>query len=336
MGKGDMAVDFSNKIKAKIKSNGKRAVPSMYYFRIMPGYELFCRLMESYPKDAVMFLCPYAGTGDVYLACLYMTAYAKKEQIKDFVVAVIGGSNFKVASLFSFKNVIKISQQEADSLVRLCMFLDKSSDRLRLMHHQPPQCYCGILEMMRNIHDLNFTDLFLYNVFNVDLYNDREEPVFDYLSENIEKLFIENRLVPGKTVILSPYVNTLPSLPWWVWVNIAHKLKDKGYVVCTNCGSPDEYPINGTIPLRFDYKISVPVIENCGYFLGIRNGFCDIISSAKCKKIIIYQPYLFWGSGTNFDYFSLKKIGMCDDAVELSYQGVEFLKLIDDIMEQFE
>ena len=119
-------------------------------------------------------------------------------------------------------------------------------------------------------------------------------------------------------------------------MNIAEKLKNRGYVVCTNCGSPAELPINGTIPLRFGFDISVPVLEKCGYFVGIRSGFCDIISSADCKKIIVYQPYLFWGSGTNYDYFSLNKIGFCGDAIELEYEGVEFLDLIERIIYEIE
>lgn len=105
-------------------------------------------------------------------------------------------------------------------------------------------------------------------------------------------------------------------------------------MVCTNCGSPNEKEIEGTVALRFSYDISVPVIEKCGFFIGIRSGFCDVISTAKCKKIIIYQPYIFWGEGTNLDYFSLNKNKFCNDAIEIEYEGVEFLKLIDQIVGQ--
>ena len=132
--------------------------------------------------------------------------------------------------------------------------------------------------------------------------------------------------------MLSPYVNTLPAIPPWVWVELAKRLKLEGYVVGTNCGGPSEKAVEGTIELRFDYDISVPVLEKCGYFIGIRSGFCDIVSSAKCKKIIIYQPYIFWGDGSNLDYFSLNKNELCDDAIEIEYVGIQFYKMIDQII----
>lgn len=325
-------MNISEKIKQKLKRNGKLGAKAAFKARITPGYNVFKRIMTSKDCNEKMFLCPYAGTGDVYLASMYMNAFAKANEIENFVVVVIGNANFKIASLFGFKRVVKISQEDADYLIRLVMFLGEENDRIVVMHHHPPQMHCGILENMRNINKINFTDLFLTNVFHLDLYKDKQLPQFNYSSPQINDLFIKNNLIEGKTVILSPYVNTLSGLPWWVWVNIAQKLKDFGFVVCTNCGTPSEQPINGTIPLYFGYDISVPMLEKCGYFVGIRSGFCDVVSSAACKKIIIYQPYLFWGAGTNYDYFSLNKIGFCNDAIEFEYEGVEFYDLIDRVI----
>ena len=202
------------------------------------------------------------------------------------------------------------------------------------MHHDPTQNYCGILENLRNINETKFIDMYIHNIFMCDIVKDREFPKFNYTSKKINDLFIKYRLEPNNTVILSPYVNTLPAIPWWVWIELAKKLKMAGYMVCTNCGSPNEKEIEGTVALRFSYDISVPVIEKCGFFIGIRSGFCDVISTAKCKKIIIYQPYIFWGEGTNLDYFSLNKNKFCNDAIEIEYEGVEFLKLIDQIVGQ--
>lgn len=325
-------MNVSEKIKKILKNNGKIGAKAAFKARILPDYNVFERIMGSKSEDEKMFLCPYAGTGDVYLAGMYMNAFAKANDIKSFVVVVIGNANFRIASLFGFKEVVKISQGDADYLIRLVMFLGEENNRIVVMHHCPPQMHCGILENMRNINEINFTDLFINNVFHLDLYRDRQLPQFDYSGPQIDELFIKNNLVEGKTVVFSPYVNTLSGLPWWVWSNVAQKLKELGFVVCTNCGASDEQPINGTIPLYFGYDISVPLLERCGYFVGIRSGFCDVISSAACKKIIVYQPYLFWGQGTNYDYFSLNKIGFCDDAIEFEYEGVEFYDLIDKII----
>ena len=32
----------------------------------------------------------------------------------------------------------------------------------------------------------------------------------------------------------------------------------------------------------------MPLLEYAGYFIGLRSGFCDIVSSAKCRKVVIY------------------------------------------------
>lgn len=315
------------------KKSVKSIIDTIFDTEVLAGANLYDDIMYQLPKDCKIYLCPYAGTGDVYLASMYMKAYAARNNHENFCVIVVGKANHRVALLFKFSYVISVTQSEADSLLRLYMMLGEDCS-IKLMHHDPPKMWCGILENFRNINGLHFVDLFMANVFHLDPIADRQLPSFDYVSEKIEELFEENKLEENNTVILSPYVNTLPPLPQWVWTNLAGKLKKRGYVVCTNVGGPDEAEIPGTIPLQFGFDISVPVLEKCGYFVGIRSGLCDIISSAKCKKIIIYQPYLFWGEGTNWDYFGLNKIGFCDDAVELSYEGVEFLDLIDEILEK--
>ena len=310
----------------------KSEILDVYKGVILSGVYIWERLTGGFLSDTKIFLCPYAGTGDVYLAALYINAFAKKNKIDDFVVAVIGTSNYKIISLFDFEKKEKLTQEEADNLVRLSMFLGEYNDKIILMHHDAPQEYSGILENMRNINGLDFRDLYLYNVFGYEVENTVEKPVFDYNDEKIGKIFKENKLVEGKTVVISPYVTTLPSLPNWVWKEVARELNEEGYTVCTNCGRDDEDAIEGTIPLYFDYKIAVPLLEKCGFFVGIRSGFCDVISSAKCRKIIIYQPYLFWGDGTNYDYFCMNKIGLCNDAIEFDYEGIAFLDLIDRVV----
>ncbi len=294
---------------------------------INPGLSLYKAILEDKSEDYVLFLCPYAGTGDVYLSGMYIKSFAQKNNIINYIVLVIGEGNRKVISLFDFENIVKITQQEADCLIRLAMFLDDDK-HIVIIHHDAPQVYFGILENFRNINDLNFTDLFVNVVFGHSPESGKQLPCFRFDHERISAIFSKYDLQPGKTVVLSPYAKTLYLLPEWVWVKIASLLSSKGYTVVTNVGGEFEKPVEGTRAVYFDYDISVPFLEKCGYFIGIRSGLCDVISSARCKKIIIYQPYLFWGEATAFEYFSLNSIGFCDDAIELQYDGIEFLELI--------
>ncbi len=312
-------------------------INDVYVGSLKPASEIYENIMSEYTyKDCKLFLCPYAGTGDVYLVCLYIKQFAKKNNINHYVLAVIGQANYKVAKLFEIQNIIKISQEEADKLTYLYMAICDEFKDIVLLHHDPIQNYCGILENFRNVNNTNFMDMYIYNVFKGLTIQDKILPKFNYESKRIKDLIFKHRIEEGNTVVLSPYVNTLPPIPWWVWRQLAERLKMHGYMVCTNCGSPTEKAIEGTIPLHFDYDISVPILEKCGYFVGIRSGFCDIISSAKCKKIIVYQPYIFWGEGDNLDYFSLNINGFCNDAIEIEYEGIQFTKLIDDIVQNIE
>ncbi|MBP8969550.1 MAG: hypothetical protein KBG42_09755 [Lachnospiraceae bacterium] len=296
---------------------------------LYPGLDVYNRIKSE--SDEKIFLCPYAGTGDVYMASMYLQNYVSDKGIKSYVLAVIGQGNIKVAKLFNISKIVSVSQIEADSLIRLTMFLGDSCNDIEVLHHDAPQVHFGILENFRNINGFHFTDLFVNAVFGHSPDVCSQKPSFSYDNDEIESLFDKYKLKKGKTVVLSPYANTLSLLPKWIWEDLTDDLIDKGYSVVTNCGCPGEIPVRGTIPVFFDYSISVPFIEKCGYFVGIRSGLCDVISSARARKIIVYQPYVFWGEGTPYDYFSLNRIGFCSDALELEYEGVEFLDLVKQI-----
>ena len=65
-------------VKGKIKNSEKFAIDAIYRSRIYPGLSLYNKLQSKYSTDTYIFLCPYVGTGDVYLASLYMENYALK------------------------------------------------------------------------------------------------------------------------------------------------------------------------------------------------------------------------------------------------------------------
>ena len=273
-------------------------------------------------------ICPYKGTGDVYLACALLSTYLS-DQKKDTSVCVIGKSSANVVKLFEFENVFSLSQHDIDHLMTLVSFLGEEDLNAIILHPDPPNARYGISEHLRNYNGLNFKDLFAAGIFNdVNLVCDI--PSFDNCLNEVKDFFNKNKLLAGKTVIISPYVNTLGALPAWFWIELVDKLNSRGYTVCTNCG-PNESPVYGTIKLDIPYAKLKMYYEFAGYFISSRNGLCDIISSFKMIKVIIYQPNLYWGCGGNIDFFSLNSMGLCDDAIEIEYSGVEFLQLMEDV-----
>lgn len=190
----------------KIRENS--IVDNIFKDCIIPGYEKYEEIINELPDDSYLYLCPYAGTGDVYLSCMYMNAYANKQNHKNFCVVVVGKANYKVAMLFKFQYIVSISQVEADCLVRLSMVLGKDDEHIKIMHHDAPQLHTGILENLRNINEINFNDLYLNNVFQLQL-KDRQMPHFNYDTVDIENVFDKYNLKKGKTVVISPYALSL-------------------------------------------------------------------------------------------------------------------------------
>ena len=70
----------------------------------------------------------------------------------------------------------------------------------------------------------------------------------------------------------------------------------------------------------FPLDIAPQIIEEAGVFVGVRSGFCDVISGTKAKKVILYDKSNRFYMGSAFEYFSLRGMKLCDDAVEIEYE----------------
>ena len=306
-----------------------------YYLYRRKGEKIYSRIKKKYGVDSYLVLCPYPGTGDAYIAAMNMKTYAQVHQISKIVWIVIGKPNQKIIQLFGYNNIEMISQHEMHSLVKFLLLLGVDETKILLAHPSSPYMHYGINDMMRNYGGLDFADMYSYGVFELPN-TDKVHAEFACKSDYVEKIIKKNQLPKGKTVIIAPYANTLDSLPGWFWRKLVENLKNKGYCVLTNCNGTTEPVVCGTKGVFIPYKDLKLFLEYCGYFIGVRSGLCDIISSLVCKKIIIYQPYCFWGPAGNYEYFSMKKMKISEDAIELSYKGIEFLELMKQIIAQLE
>ena len=56
--------------------------------------------------------------------------------------------------------------------------------------------------------------------------------------------------------------------------------------------------------------------------ISIRSGLCDIISGTECRKIILYpEGKKTDGISSYKEFFSLEKMGICSDAIEIEIQN---------------
>lgn len=284
------------------------------------GKKIHDRIRKKY-GDMPIFVCPYTGTGDIYLIGTFWKEYTQANHLDDYVFLVLTKACEKVTRLFSIKNVMIFnSKAESVYLIRYYM-LCPDKVNLKLLNDSWGQVHTNSLEWFRGYRGLWFTELFRKFVFNLPDTSHPRHPMFRNAEEEIRRLFDQYQLQAGHTVVLSPYSNTLADLSEGFWEQLAEKLQETGFCVCTNCGGDAEPAIKGTEGVFFPLDIAPQVIEAAGYFIGIRSGFCDVISNAKARKIILYQSEERFYNGSTFEYFSLQMMGLSEDSVEIQFSA---------------
>ena len=298
------------------------------------GLKLYRELLAKYPEHQ-MCPAPYSGTGDVYVAAMILKEYAKRNGIEQYFVPVIGKSNVKICSLFGIE-AVPFSKSEMRDLVKFLSFAGITESETFILHHDHPSIPTGFMDRMRNVKGIDFFSMYLSGVFRSNDRTMAAAPQFDRRAEVIDKLFTDHGLIKGKTILLAPYTYTLPKMNPAFWEQLAEELRKKGYTLCTNCSSKEEKPIRGTVPLFVPYSQIVPFLEEAGGVIAIRSGLCEVLSSARCRKVILYLDGFHWNGRDSRDYFSLNRMGLCSDAEEYSYQNrVEQMQLADTIAQTF-
>lgn len=288
-----------------------------FFEEVLRGYYTY-RKIKHKTNGAKIFLQYYQGTGDVYLSSAYLKyCEQKKDKIENSVFAVTGTNAYKVASLMKIKSVpiIKLSEKEAYSLVHLTRFMGVSCVDITYLHYMSdyPMYTCFFIKLT-GLHGIGFMDLYRELVF------DGEE--FDLPAPQ----WIKGSRAAGKKnkILLAPVANSIAEGPGnSFWYRLAKELKLSGYEVYSNIVM-EEKPIEGTNPVFIPYGELSLFLDQNAIFIGYRSGLCDLIAPLKCKKIILY-PKSCWpvygglDIGSTLDIFSLNKMGICNDAIEIEY-----------------
>lgn len=230
----------------------------------------------------------------------------------------------KICDLFGFSKFERAEREEIVALEYLYMFLGKDAGMIKVMQMWDWTFHLN-RDRIRFCEEFTFMDTFRSYIFHFDDKETPEFPCFNNNQDMIRKEFEVKGLEKGNTVILAPFAYSLEHPPKEFWRCLTGYLSEMGKKVVVNIdpasihGKEENY-ISGIPEISFDLREGVPCLEYAGIFIGMRSGLCDIISSAKCKKIILYPQV----SGIDYDrhrpdkaFSSLEAMGLCDEVTEL-------------------
>lgn len=346
-----MSVVHDTAIKRRIKSGDCQFIRIYKVFKddVLHGYDVYKKIIRQFGVNVKILYTVPLGTGDYYLCGLFLRDYLRSNNITNyiFVIPEKGGER-RASELFEvykgheyfYPNLSFGKDFYSGGLLGTDIFYrDGKRTLIQYLHHRPATnkwpSFRLTADKLQGYKGLNMVDCYLWFGFDYgDTVPLRDHAVFNSHEYVYEKYFYKTGLVVGKTILLSPYSTGLKKyeLPKDFWVLLVNYFKEKGYICVTNCFGNEE-PITGSSGVAIPYSDSVPFTDLCGTYIGIRSGLCDIISSSKCKKIIIHTyEAKYWPNGNSISYTGLNDMGICEDAIELEYRVEDgFNKIIERI-----
>jgi len=280
-----------------------------YISKVTEGEKRYMEIREKYPNTRI-YVCPYPGTGDLYLVGMYLKDRLKYDEIENCVIVVTSGSCNRILSLFHLESELKETivlknREEAEQLLAYTRGIGSENANTWILNNDG-----GVIDLgyMSGCKGLDFNTLFQKVVF----YADERRSCEKMCGQSADAIFETYYLKKGKTILLSPYVNTINGVSRDVWIALAAKLKEKGYDVCTNVSNDTESAIEGTQGIFIPYAQIMDFLDKAGGFIGFRSGLCDIISSSNAKKVILYPKERAYVHTTYYNYFSLERMGIAN------------------------
>lgn len=289
---------------------------------IRKGNDIYEGIIAKYPEilkaqSGRLYICPYVGNGDIYLIGQFLEEHRKMFEIEHCAITVVGAVCEKIGKMFRWTNIEPLTQAESDSLLAYVRFAGLQESKAIVLN----DCYQQVVNRrLRGYKGVDFRVMFQKVVFGLE---DKQELVChesEIGKDEIIQFAQANEMLPGNTVIIAPYANTVSGISLDTWERIAREFEKKGYRVFTNCQQETQV-IQGTRRLFAPFAYMKQLVEYAGVFVGIRSGLCDIIAPARAKKIILYPAGRLFGACSAYDYFSLNKMGYCKDAAEIECCG---------------
>lgn len=295
------------------------------------GYLAYSNIARKY-NGMPIWLMPQPSLGDLYIFSLFLPYTMGVHSINECecVLVVTKNSVKKLAEAIGFQHIELITIE--DALKNWLVLMRLAGDKLNL-HNAVFHGLNGVFYALVHYSDVSFKDSFTKYVFQFQKEVSPIYPQFPKRAEYVLGQFKQYKLIPGKTVLISPYTgHFMAQIGMDNWERLVFLLKGKGYTICTNCGSPDEEPLPGTEAPFIELCDVVEFVETAGYFIGVRSGFCDLICMADCQKVVIYETGAPAGS---IDFFGFESMGIGKNITEVINDCIHTDEMVEHIAELF-
>lgn len=278
-------------------------------YLVIKGVHVLKKIRHSYGENIHFFLMRGA-TGDTYIQLALLPNYIRENNIQAYRIVGDSQGRNQLISLYGEKNYIEIDAYSVVAIEKAYMLLGAEKLGITIMFPWTYSLYFNRCRL-RMLQGFHFMDTYRYYVFGLKKEPHLYLPEFAQLSQRMTGFLQEKGAKRGQTVIIAPEANSITELNEKIWNEIIVALKLKGYTVLINSKKENVYEA----PTIFTpYAQSVALLEYCGYFIGLRSGLCDIISSAKCRKIILYpqlrEQINYSEHRTEIDFCGLKVMGL--------------------------
>lgn len=287
------------------------------------GYSLLRDIRREYGENAYILVF-HGPLGDNYFFSLFYLQYLQENGISNCVCLGVASTE-RINKLFGLPNFRRLEKEELLALEYLYMFLGEKLKRVKILQIWDFTFHFNRCRI-RFDRRFNFMDTYRDYIYHLQKNREPIQPTFCMQPEKITAVFRSLGMEKGKTIIISPYAYSISlQPPQRFWIRLIERLKEKGMKAVLNINPESEENFSSVPALTFPIEESVPYLEYAGSFIGMRSGFCDITSSAICKKILLYPK----ADLTKIDYnnhrpdkqfSSLKEMGLFDDAIELEFE----------------
>ena len=299
------------------------------------GWRFYCSIQRNYGKDVQFFLanCPL---GDYYLLGIYLKQYCEKNGINKYIVLGESAGLEKLSSMLGVENTLRITTEQSNALIRAWIFLGEGK-----IHMKPLTIWQGAFRfnscLTRQKENFTFMDTFHKMIFGLPDAILPRHPEMSYDKALVKQIFEREALIPHRTILIAPFSYSLQTLSQEFWKKLVEELQKLGYSVAVNVGEKRESNfLPDTVTLSLDFQTIVGVMEYAGTVIGMRSGFFDITSQAKCRRIVIYPKAVGqnvpWNS-TDINFCSLASMGLCSDAIEL--EATDENEVLEEILRNF-